>query len=132
VPDGGVARRTGALAHTLSRLLLPSDVVVTTWRLDGHPDHEATGLAAAQACAAAGCRLLEAPVWMWHWAAPGDPRIAWDRLVGLALGVDLVWRKQEALAAHVTQLRARDATCGPVLGAEIVTRAARATEYFFE
>ncbi|MDB5892518.1 MAG: hypothetical protein JWQ88_49, partial [Rhodoferax sp.] len=66
--DGGVLAHRTQLAAGLALVLRPSDVVVTTWRLDGHPDHEATGETTADVCDHLGCRLLEAPVWMWHWA----------------------------------------------------------------
>jgi LmbE family N-acetylglucosaminyl deacetylase len=131
LPDGRLSEHADDLPRMLRRVLLPTDVVVSTWRLDGHPDHEATALAAARACVAVGCRLLEAPVWMWHWAVPGDPRVPWERLFGLDLGTDIVRRKQYALAAHATQLQVRDARLGPVLGAAILARAGRETEYFF-
>jgi LmbE family N-acetylglucosaminyl deacetylase len=131
LPDGRVAEHAAELPRMLQRVLLADDVVVTTWRLDGHPDHEAAGHAAAQACAAVGCRLLEAPVWMWHWAALGDARVPWHRLVALTLSPDTVRRKQGALAAHASQLQARSARLGPVLGPAIRARAGRDTEYFF-
>jgi LmbE family N-acetylglucosaminyl deacetylase len=41
---------------------------VATWRHDGHPDHDATGRAAAEATAATSARLVEYPIWAWHWA----------------------------------------------------------------
>ena len=131
LPDGQVGQHADRLAHELSALLQPSDVVVSTWRLDGHPDHDAAGRASAQACANAGCRLLEAPVWMWHWAAPGDPRVPWRRLQALALHPQALARKQAALTAHVSQLSPRDAEQGPVLGDAILARARRRSEYFF-
>ena len=131
LPDSGVGAHAEDLTRVLTRLLLPSDVVVSTWRLDGHPDHEATGDAAANACASARCRLLEAPVWMWHWAAPGDARVPWHRLVAMRLAPETVRRKQAALAAHATQLQWRGADQPPVLGVSIVERAARVSEYFF-
>lgn len=131
LPDGQIARAVGGLSQQLHGLLRPTDVVVTTWRFDGHPDHDATGLATANACADIGCRLLEAPVWMWHWASPGNPRVSWRRLTGVPIGLEASNAKRDALAAHTTQLLARDAVRGPVLGAEIVARAERDTEYFF-
>ena len=131
LPDGRVARHVELLAYRLRLLLRPGDVVISTWRLDGHPDHDATGLAAAQACAAAGCRFVEAPVWMWHWAAPGDERVPWPRLHGVTLAPTAWSRKQAAMAAHVSQLGPRHADEGPVLGPAIVARAGRTAEYFF-
>ncbi len=50
-----------------------------TWRGDGHPDHEATGRAAAAAAKNAGAPFIEYPIWMWHWASPDDPAVPWHR-----------------------------------------------------
>ena len=131
LPDGGVQRLRAELCAALTRLLRPTDLVVATWRLDGHPDHEAVGEAAAQACAAVGCRLAEAPVWMWHWGVPDDMSVPWERLHGVRLTDLAQQRKARALAAHRSQLTPRDAGREPVLGAEIQQRARRRTEYFF-
>lgn len=131
LPDGRVSAHLDDLPGLLAGVLQGSDVVVTTWRLDGHPDHESTGLATARACQVAGCRLMEAPVWMWHWAAPGDLRVPWHRLASVALDAPTVQRKQNALAAHTSQLQVRDARRGAVLGEAIRARAAWSAEYFF-
>lgn len=131
LPDGDVAGHTDALAAGLTLLLRPTDWVVSTWRLDGHPDHDATGRTAADVCAAIGCGFAEAPVWMWHWAKPGDPRVPWHRMQGLRVDAQAALRKRAALDAHASQLTARDARTGPVLDAAILARAARGTEYFF-
>jgi LmbE family N-acetylglucosaminyl deacetylase len=50
-----------------------------TWRGDGHPDHEAVGRAAAVAARNADTVFAEYPVWMWHWATPGDRAVPWQR-----------------------------------------------------
>lgn len=127
--DSGVAAQQGTLEFGLRGLLRPTDCVVTTWRLDGHPDHDATGTATARICADIGCRLLEAPVWMWHWAVPGDARVPWHRLRALPLPPDMLAAKAAALGEHATQLAARGQQA-PVLGPAILRRAARAAEYF--
>ena len=131
IPDGRVAHHTLRLALKLQLLLRPSDVVSTTWRFDGHPDHDATGFAASLACSVVGCRLIEAPVWMWHWATPGDPFVPWHRLQRLPLTAQARERKQAGLAAHASQLDPSGRNGGAVLGAAIVARASRADEYFF-
>ena len=131
LPDGAVQAQADGLRWRLIDLLRPADVVVATWSLDGHPDHDACGAAAVQACATVGCRLLAAPVWMWHWAAPGDARVPWHRLRALHVDSTAWQRKQAALQAHVSQRTAREGGQGPVLGAEILARAAREREYFF-
>lgn len=131
LPDGSVAHHTLRLALKLQWLLRPEDVVATTWRLDGHPDHDATGFAASLACSVVGCRLIEAPVWMWHWASPGDPFVPWHRLQRLPLTPQARERKQAGLAAHASQLDPTGRIGGAVLGAAIVARASREAEYYF-
>lgn len=131
LPDGGLASCIDELETHLRGLIQASDVVVTTWRLDGHPDHEACGRCAASACQANGAKLLEAPVWMWHWADFWDPQVDWTRLQGVGMDSDTLARKLKALAAHRSQLVPRPPALPPVLDPAIVERAAWDTEYFF-
>ena len=131
LPDSALVHHTAVLEGALSALLKPGDVVVTTWRMDGHPDHEACGSAVACACTLAGCRLLEAPVWMWHWGQPSDERVTWTRLVRVPLPAAVVARKQHALAAHTSQLMPALTGEAPILGRTMASRLARRAEYFF-
>lgn len=132
LPDGGIKALRAVLAARLVSLLRPGDVVFTTWRQDGHPDHEATGEACALAAASTGARLAEVPVWGWHWSRPGDMRMPWSHAFRLPLNEDAVRRKRAAVNAFTSQLR-RDASTGsgPVLRATTVQRAARPFEVIF-
>lgn len=129
--DGKVQHRGRVLQQRLKGLLRRDDVVVSTWENDGHPDHDTTGEVTRRACAAMGCAFLAAPVWMWHWATPGDPRVPWLRLRGLPLSAAASSCKQTALAAHRSQLCSRSLQLGAVLDSAIVERAAWRTEYYF-
>lgn len=129
--DGQAHREGAVLFKRLASLLQQGDVVVSTWEHDGHPDHETSGQVARKACAALGCAFLAAPVWMWHWANPGDARVPWHRLRGLPLSAATASLKQAALATHRSQLSPRSADLGPVLGNAIIQRAAWCTEYYF-
>lgn len=131
LPDGAIAQHTMRLVLNLQRLLKPDDLVVSTWSLDGHPDHEACAFAAALACSMTGAKLIEAPVWMWHWAHPDDLFVPWHRLHRLELTLKAQQLKQSGLAAHASQLDPRNRNGGAVLGAAILARATRAEEYFF-
>ncbi len=131
IPDGKVSEHMPALVSRLQTMLQPHDLVVTTWRLDGHPDHEAASTATAQSCLSVRCRLLQAPVWMWHWGSPGDTRVPWANLVALDLQQDIIALKQQALRYHRSQLLDRSNGLGPVLVPSIVERVARCQEYFF-
>lgn len=131
LPDGEVQAHSASLRDGLRALLRPGDVVVSTWEFDGHPDHDATGLASRQACLHTGARFLASPVWMWHWAAPADPRVPWHRLRRWPLSRPMWDAKQAAVAAHATQLTPRSAKLGAVLGTAVLARAAWPHEYFF-
>lgn len=134
LPDGAVRAAEHDLTARLGPLLHEGDVVVCTWRFDGHPDHEAVGRCVRRLCRERSLRCLEAPVWMWHWASPGSDDTdgaASERLAGLALDEGARARKARALAAHRSQLTRRSSSEGAVLGPEILARAAWPFEYFF-
>lgn len=130
LPDGRVAQHEAALVGALSTLLRPDDLVVTTWRLDGHPDHEACGRACAVLAETVGFRLLEMPVWMWHWASPGDARVPWHRMLQLPLPENVRQRKQAALLAHRSQIEPDDDRPA-VLPPTATERVLRPSEFFF-
>ncbi len=122
LPDGRVAAHENALTEAVADLLRPDTVCLATWRHDGHPDHEATGRAVAAACTHTGARLVEYPVWMWHWARPGDPDVPWARARRWVLPGDDLDAKARAVAHHHTQLEAPAAGVAPVLPPFVVER----------
>ncbi len=131
LPDTAVAHHEAALADHLAAQLTPAHVVLTTWRGDGHPDHEATGRACARACEATGARLIEIPIWSWHWAAPGDSRIPWAQARRLPLDADMLARKQDAIQAHESQLKVDpDTGQAPILPDYVLARLMRPYEVF--
>lgn len=130
-PDGGIDE--AALTATLRTLLRPGRWCLASWRGDGHPDHEAVGRAAAAACAETGALLVEYPIWTWHWARPGDPRVPWERCRQVALTAAERAAKRHALAAFTTQVeplgpRPEDA---PILPPPVLARFDRPVEVLF-
>jgi LmbE family N-acetylglucosaminyl deacetylase len=103
VPDTGVAAHEDDVAARLAPLFRQADLVVAPWTGDLHSDHEAAGRATVRAAASAQapCRLY--PVWMWHWAAPGDPRVPWEQAAGIVLPPGVQERKRRAVARFVSQ-----------------------------
>jgi LmbE family N-acetylglucosaminyl deacetylase/SAM-dependent methyltransferase len=81
--------------------------LVAPWREDGHPDHAVAGTAAALVAERTGARLLEYPIWAWHWSTPShpiwpgenDPTTRWR----WALDEPARISKRIALAAHGSQ-----------------------------
>jgi LmbE family N-acetylglucosaminyl deacetylase len=129
LPDGRVQSHHAQLVDRLVEVLRPGDVVISTWDHDGHPDHEATAHAVAVACITVNCQHLQSPVWMWHWASPGDPRVPWMRIRQLCLSPEALRRKTLALRAHASQLTAQDSGLPPVLSPWAVERMLRRSEY---
>lgn len=101
LPDSAVR---AADVH-LEQVLRPGDWCLAPWALDGHPDHDATGAAAARAARAVGARLLAYPVWTWHWAAPDDARVPWARARRVTLTPEAAGAKRRAVAAHRSQIQ---------------------------
>ncbi len=132
LPDGGLQAAHPQLLDHLLQLLRPGDVVFTTWRLDGHPDHEAVGEACASAAARCGARLVEVPVWGWHWSRPQDAPMPWRQARRVSLDAETVRRKCAALRLHRSQWLPDPSTGAPaVLDGATMTRAARPFELMF-
>ena len=133
VADGAVRDSVEIVAGRLRLELRASDVVVCPWRRDGHPDHEATADAVLAVAPDIGCRVLEAPIWMWHWRTPECAQIEWHRMVRVELSPHLALRKASALRAFVSQ-RDRDPTLDrtPIADASVLAHFERDFEAFFD
>ncbi|MET7584293.1 PIG-L deacetylase family protein [Streptomyces microflavus] len=104
VPDTKVVAYEDEVTARIARLVGGADLVVAPWTGDVHGDHEAAGRAAARAAASAGVVCWLYPVWMWHWAAPGDPRVPWRRALRIPLSPTVLDRKRAAVAQFVSQI----------------------------
>jgi LmbE family N-acetylglucosaminyl deacetylase len=124
LPDTAVAAHEDELSGLLGELCAGFDVCLAPWEGDAHADHEAAGRAARQA----GLAVLSYPVWMWHWARPGDPRVPWPRAGQIPLPAAIAARKQAAIQAFTSQLADRGPALGPVLPPGIVAHFTRAQE----
>lgn len=134
--DGRVAESEGRLRAYLTALLGPSPAstwCLSTWEHDGHPDHEATGRAARDACAATGARLLSYPIWMWHWAMPADARVPWDSAHAIGLDAPTYAAKLAAIDAFDTQIRdlSGHGADAAVLPSHVLVRLTRSFEVVF-
>jgi LmbE family N-acetylglucosaminyl deacetylase len=115
-PDTGLAARENELSEILREQCAGFDVCLAPWEADAHADHEAAGRAARRAARRAGQNMLTYPIWMWHWAKPGDRRVPWDRARRVSLTADLAIRKESAIQAFTSQLTDRGPAAGPVRG----------------
>jgi len=102
--DGALASDEEALTTFLSLHCGKKDVLFVTWRLDGHPDHEAAARAVLHHASATGAKVVEVPIWAWHWTVPADPCVPWSRARRVPLDPPLLARKRRAVASYVTQI----------------------------
>jgi LmbE family N-acetylglucosaminyl deacetylase len=125
LPDGGLADREDELATALAPLVAGFDLCLAPWDRDLHPDHEATGRAARGAAPAA---FYCFPVWMWHWASPGDPRVPWEEALKVPLPPRTVNRKRAAITCFASQTEDRGHGLGPVLTPGMIAHFTRTME----
>ena len=138
LPDGALAGNRAAAARALGAVLQPPPAagtaerpeaaagtwIVAPWRGDGHPDHAVAGEVAAAGAARAGARLLEYPIWAWHWSTPeGDWPVEHIRRLELDPGDRA--RKLQAIALHESQARPLSDEAGD----EAVVRPAMAAHF---
>lgn len=132
-PDGRLAEHVDSLGSVLSGLDLgPGDLVVAPWEGDRHPDHAAAGEAARRAAREAGSRILQYPVWLWHWGGPDD--VPWDSAAAFTPSVAAREAKARALLVHETQVGPLSDAVGDevLLHAGFLEHFQRAVELFLE
>ncbi len=125
LPDRRLAAREDELTEALVPLVEGFDLCLAPWEHDMHPDHEAAGRAARRAGPGS---LYFYPVWMWHWAVPGDPRVPWDLALRLPLPPRATARKRAAITCFTSQLTDRGHGLGPVLPPGVIAHFTRAME----
>ena len=143
LPDGqvpapgqpGFATAAGRLAVFLAEK--HAATVLVPWRRDPHPDHRATSqlVAAALARLPQPPRRLEYLVWAWERATPADLPQPGEG-TGFRLDIaEVLPRKQQAIAAHRSQLAPGTMTDDPtgfLLSADMLAHFAQPTEAFIE
>lgn len=133
MPDGELIDHEERLADLLTEILATKTGrtwIAATWRGDGHPDHEAVGRAAATAAQRRDAVLLEYPLWMWHWATPGDTAVPWDRMRAMPIIPKALDRKSAAVRCYRTQVEA-DGADAPLLPSFVLRRLLAVREVVF-
>ncbi|MET0989618.1 MAG: PIG-L deacetylase family protein, partial [Glaciihabitans sp.] len=107
-------------------------VLVAPWRGDGHRDHRVVGEVTASLAAAMGIRLLEYPIWMWHWSTPDNTVTPWSAFASLALRQQALAAKRRAITAYESQIAPLAASPGndTVLHPKFLRNFGRAMEVF--
>jgi LmbE family N-acetylglucosaminyl deacetylase len=136
LPDGALGDHRDALRDAVESVVAvgQAPLLVAPWCGDGHGDHEAVGSVAHELARAAGLRLIEYPIWLWHWGTPEAAEVPWAQLRALRPdGVEL-GAKAAAMARHRSQTQPLSAAPGDeaMLSAEIQSHFERSEEIYVE
>lgn len=105
LPDGALAQHTDQIESMLRGALgTERCILASTYRDDGHPDHDVLGTIAARVAADRGLWHLEFPIWYWHWATAENDR-RWQHWHKLSLNQPAHNAKHRAMAAHTSQIK---------------------------
>jgi LmbE family N-acetylglucosaminyl deacetylase/SAM-dependent methyltransferase len=117
VPDGAVGSAVDRLALEIGSAVdrpaveavpaVPAAaraLLLAPWSGDRHPDHAAAAAAARRVAGERDCRLLEYPVWAWHWARPDDGTFVREQLVGHSLSGNAARAKTSAIGEYRSQV----------------------------
>ncbi|MCU1513576.1 MAG: SAM-dependent methyltransferase [Microbacteriaceae bacterium] len=123
--DGGTREHPAEIRAAMAPHFADVDLVVAPWRGDGHRDHRVVGELVASLAEELGIRLLEYPIWLWHWATPASEEVPWSCLAALDIDGSL---KGAAIASFESQLSG-DA---PMLRPRFLQHFAREREIFVQ
>ena len=120
LPDGGLAQHAEQMEAAIGAALTEHGArcVVSLWRHDPHPDHQAVGRAAVAAAARAGAGAAEFALWTTHWTDPAEVR---DEVVLVDAGEQAALLKQQALTCYVSQREPLVEGLDPILPADVLT-----------
>ena len=103
LPDGQLYEHRAALQAQVTHFADDCTLIVSPWSGDRHPDHESCALAAAEVARQRDVPHWQYPIWLWHWAQPGDDAVPTAELARLDLDPDARSAKARALDCHVSQ-----------------------------
>lgn len=104
IPDGQVLENQQQLATMLASFLTKDDILVPTFRLDGHPDHETVGNVVLTYAKTHGLACYQVLIWALHWARPNDERIDWSKVLRLDLTDAEQKQKRQAIPCFDSQI----------------------------
>ncbi len=102
LPDGDLSAHQDELARSIGRFIEDEPTLLASpWIADGHPDHTAAGIAAADAAGERNVLFLQYPIWFWHWSSPPEMPTSAVRLDLTPVDLDA---KLAALQCHRSQI----------------------------
>jgi len=132
--DGNVFNEQTQFHEQLTSILQSTDILVTPFAHDGHPDHEATGQVVAAFAKQHQLACYQVLIWAWHWAKPADHRIPWHYAIRVDLTTAQAERKAQAITCFKSQITVDESTGNPpILSPQTIARISQPWEvYLYE
>ena len=111
--DGEVSHHFKTIVQKLEKVIRPNDILVSTFYLDGHPDHEFTAYAAYQIATQYQLKFYQVLIWALHWADPESSKIPWEYGLRLDLNKSQIELKEQAIRCFKTQIESDNTTNQP-------------------
>lgn len=105
--DGRVREERDAIRALLTACwegMAAETLLVVPFSGDGHRDHRIVGALCTELAAGLSVRVVEYPIWLWHWAHASDSIVPWARFTRLVLSPEARERKFRALGQFTSQL----------------------------
>ncbi|WP_296404698.1 PIG-L family deacetylase [Psychrobacter sp.] len=129
--DGQVYHQQDLFHQKLTEILEPTDILVTPFIHDGHPDHEATGQVVAAYAKQHNLKCYQVLIWAWHWARPADSRVPWQNALRIDLTAEQQQRKVDAIHCFKSQITMDESTGNPpILSAQTINRISQPWEVY--
>jgi LmbE family N-acetylglucosaminyl deacetylase len=116
LPDGAVEDCAPLLKAALGPIARDASLLLTTWRHDGHPDHEAVAEITSRVASDAGVPMAQFPIW----ACYSDPSDFRSSLRAWHMSAEALRAKRVALRAFMSQMSLIDGL--PMLPAHVTAR----------
>jgi LmbE family N-acetylglucosaminyl deacetylase len=116
LPDGAVEECAPLLKAALGPIARGASLLLTTWRRDGHPDHEAVAEITSRIASQAGVPMGQFPIW----ACYSDPKEFRGSLRAWRMSAEALRAKRVALRAFMSQMSLVDGL--PMLPAHVTAR----------
>ena len=127
--DGSVGHHLEETEKKISENIRKDTICIAPWEGDGHPDHQACGLATQQACSKNKTPLFLSPIWSWNWDNPQNPKFPFTQARSFSFDDDIMRRKQKGINCYSSQIEPEDGY-RPVLPHSFLEHFSRQVEIF--
>lgn len=123
IMDGQISNKTELLYQALENITRSDDILISTYEMDGHPDHEAAGQVVKYFAQQHELSCYRVFIWTWHWAKPNHPSFNLEQCFKVELDLSEVYKKRQAIACFQSQCVADPSTHqAPILSAFTIER----------